>query len=270
VYVTVPGLLQDVVGVGERVTEGQRLAQLVNPELHLQVQQLRGQRDEQRVKLKNLELRQAHDPRVAARIPTAREALQDVENRLRQLEADEGRLVLRAPIAGTIIPPPQRSRPLYRENELDRWSGTPLDEENRGCFLDTGRLVCLLGDPDRLEVMLVIDQAHVKDVLAGQDVRIRLDQLPGRVMTGRIAEVSQAPLETAPPELALTNRLAVEMDEDGNPRPANRCYEARVTLDHVPEGLLTGTSGYAKIFATPRTLSSRFVRWLKRTFHFEL
>jgi putative peptide zinc metalloprotease protein len=121
-----------------------------------------------------------------------------------------------------------------------------------------------------MEAILVVAQTHIQDVRPGQAVRLKLDQFPGQVIPGRIDEVSRTPLDQAPPELALSGRLAVHFDQDDVPRPTDRCYEVRATLTEVPRGLLTGTSGHAKILAPPRTIAGRLAKFVKRTFHFDL
>jgi putative peptide zinc metalloprotease protein len=270
VYVSVPGIVSQAVEAGAWVDEGDCITHLTNADLRQQFEQLSGQRDQQQSKLNHLELRHAADPDVGVQIPVAREALSDITEQLKDRQRDMERLRLNAPISGTVLPATQLPSPYYRANQLVTWHGSPLEERNRGCFLDTGRLVCLIGDPERLEAVLVVGQAHIKEVREGQKVRIRLDQVRGGVITGYIAEISQTPLEAAPPELALSGRLAVNVEQDNIPRPAEPSYEARVVLDKLPPNLLIGTSGHAKILATPRTLASRVVRFVKRTFHFEL
>jgi hypothetical protein len=136
--------------------------------------------------------------------------------------------------------------------------------------METGSLYCLVGNPGQLVGRAVVGQADIQDVCRGQRVRLRLDQLPGKVISGQIAQVSEKPLEVAPPELTGTGRLAVLVDQHGVSRPADQSYEARVELDEAVNSLLIGTSGHAKIYAAPQTLGSRFLRMVKRTFHFEL
>ena len=77
------------------------------------------------------------------------------------------------------MPPPPKD-----QTRLAAWHGTPLDSQNRGCYLETGTLVCQVGDPSRLEAMLVIDQSAVAFVRAGQQVRLRIDQGPVHIVTG--------------------------------------------------------------------------------------
>jgi putative peptide zinc metalloprotease protein len=270
VYVSVPGTVLEAASAGEQVQVGQSVGRLANLNLKLLVEQLQGQHDQQKRKLEHLDRRSKIDPAVLAEIPTAKEILTDLEKRLADRKQDLQRLHLCATRAGTVIPPPVRERPFYEENRLVTWCGSPLDAANRGCFMDTGSLFCLVGDPDQLEGRAVVSQADIQDVRPGQRVRIRLDQLPGKVISGDITEVSGKPLEVAPPELTGTGRLAVLVDQNGVSRPADQSYETRIELDDVANSLLIGTSGHAKIYAAPQTLGSRLLRMIKRTFHFEL
>ena len=270
VYVVVPGSLAESVSAGEMVEKGQPLARLVNLDVRQAIVELTGKRDLARLELENLGLRLADDPSVAPRIPAAREALADIEARLDERERDHDRLVLRAPVGGTVLPPPRRPPRSYSPGRLDSWEASPLDERNLGCHLETGALYCLVGDPDDLEASVVLDQADVKFVRAGQRVRLKLDQLPGRVLGGTITEIAKTDLKVAPRELAKGEELPVRVDDQGIPRPVETSYQARVALDDHDARLLPGTRGRAKILAEPQSLARRLYRHLGRTFRFSL
>jgi putative peptide zinc metalloprotease protein len=270
VYVVVPGTLAASVSAGESVQAGQELGRLVNLELRREIAGLVGDFDQQRLELENLELRLAGDPSVAPRIPAAREALADVEERLRQRRRDESRLVLRAPADGTVLPPPRRPAAHYLPGHLHAWQGSPLDERNVGSHLETGALFCVVGAPTRLEGSLVLDQADMKFVRIGQRVRMQFDEVPGKILNGTVAEIAKTDLKVAPRELAAGRELAVRVDEEGIARPVETSYHARVVVDEHDYKLLTGTRGRAKIVGNSQSLGRRLARYLGRTFHFSL
>ncbi|MFC1597472.1 site-2 protease family protein [Planctomycetota bacterium] len=270
VYVVVPGTLAASVSAGESVRAGEELGRLENLDLRREIAELVGDFNQQRLELENLELRLAGDPSVAPRIPAAREALADVEERLRQRRRDESRLVLRAPADGTVLPPPRRPAPHYLPGHLHAWQGSPLDEKNVGSHLETGAFFCLVGDPTRLEGSLVLDQADMKFVRMGQRVRMQFDEVPGRVIKGTVAEIAKTDVKVAPRELAAGRELPVRVDEQGIPRPVETSYHARVVLDEYDENLLTGTRGRAKILGDSQSLGRRLYRYLGRTFNFSL
>ncbi len=268
VYVVVPGALTALVEPGERVAENQPVARLANLQLAKEVAELSGQREQQRLHLENLRARLAGDPAAARQVPEAEASLADIEARLRQRHRDEEDLVLRAPVAGTVIPAPWRPASPYRAETLPAWQGSLLDSRNRGAQVETGMLFCTLGDPARLEAVLVIDQADMKFVRPGQSVRMKLDPMPGRVLEGTITEVAKRDLKVAPRELAADGGLAVRMDRDATPRPASVSYQARATLAACPPELLVAARGQAKIEAERRSLAARFYHRFLQLFRF--
>jgi len=270
VYVVVPGRLVESVGPGQQVAANQELARLASLDVAKELADLSGQRDEQRMRLTNLRLRLADDLSVAPQIPPAQEALRGIESRLAQRERDREHLVLRAPESGTVIPAPWQPAPPFAPDRLRTWHGDLLEPRNAGAYLESGTLFCVIGDPLRLEAVLVVDQADMQFVGKGQRVRLKLDQVPGRVVEGTITEVSKMDLKVAPRELAKESGLAIRLDRAGVPHPANTSYQARVALETCPQGLLAGGRGEAKILAAPQSLWSRVYRRLSQVFRFVL
>jgi putative peptide zinc metalloprotease protein len=217
-----------------------------------------------------LRLRLAADSSVASQIPPAEEALADTESRLRQRREDQQRLVLRSPIRGTILPPPARLDPPYADRRLNGWRGTPLDDRSAGAYLETGTLVCQVGNPAQLEATLLIGQADMRFVRPGQRVHLRIDELPGRLLGGKIEEIGQIELKTLPRELTVGNELAVHRDAEGQLRPAETTYQARVALDPHADPLMTSTRGRARVFVAPEPLLRRLWDLLGSTFNFKL
>jgi len=270
VYVSVPGTLTRSLKAGAVVERGETLAELEDLDVRRQIEELAGERDRQRLRLANLEAQLVEDPSVAPQIPAAREALADVEVRLRQRQQDQERLSLKSPLGGTVLPPPLRPARPYAQGRLENWWGSPLDTQNLGCHLTTGTLFCLVGDPGRLEAVLVVDQSDLAFVKPGQRARVRLAELPDGVLGGTVAEIAKTGLEIVPRELALGKALPTRFDEDGIARPLEPCYRVRVRLDEHERPLLVGTAGRAKILADPQPLGQRLYRYLRRTFNFPL
>ncbi len=270
VYVTVPGTLTEAVREGDQVPGDAVVARLANLDLDREAEKLTGQVDTQRRRVENLFRRQqTGDTAAIAELPTAREALADVETRLAQRRADQTRLTLRAPVAGTVLAPPRTAdRPT--EGELAGWTGTPLDERNRGSLLERGTLVCQIGDPRRQEAVLVIDQADVDFVRVGQTVRLRLNQLSRQFLAGEIVEIAELDLDLVPRELLGEQQLAARTDRAGQVRPLSAGYQARVRLAEHDEPLSIGATGLAKIEVERQTLARLIYRYLRRTLRLEL
>lgn len=292
VYVSVAGSLLEAKSAGSVVEKDSPLAKLKSLDVELEVEKLRGQVNQQKLHLANLERRRVSDPAAGAEIPTAQQALADLEERLKQRQQDQQRLTLLAPMAGTVIAPPRLDRKTTAD-ELPHWSGSPLDEKNVGTQLETGTLFCLIGNPQRLEALLVIDQADIEFIRSGQNVEIQLDESPGNILEGTITEVGELDLEVTPRELLANGDIPTRPDDRGVPRPLSTLYHARVELSGwaatTTNGQTTsaassnaqlgsaanptpliGATGRAKIHAPAGPLGPRAYRFLRRTFHFEL
>jgi hypothetical protein len=127
-------------------------------------------------------------------------------------------------------------------------------------------LLCQVGSPTPLDAFLVIDESNMSFVRKGQQVRLHLEETPGRVLAGAIVEIAKTDLKVAPRELARGTDLPTTLDEKGVPRPLATSYHARVALDGHEEGLLMDTRGRAKILADSQRLGQRLLRYLQRTF----
>jgi putative peptide zinc metalloprotease protein len=268
IYVAVDGTLKEAVAPGTHVAANEVLAQLHNLDLDQAVIEMQGKLKVQEEKLRNLEAMQREDPAAKAQIPAAQQAMDDLKQSLAERVENQSRLTITAPIAGTVLPPASQ-RKNASEAELAEWSGTPLDERNRNAFLKTGTLFCMIGDAERLEAVLIIDQGDVQFVREGQQVRLKLDERPGEVLTGIVREVAAIDLKVTPRELVQHEDLPTRMDEEGRPELVSTSYQARVELDPHDATLLNGTTGTAKIESIPQSLASRLSRYLSRTFRLD-
>jgi putative peptide zinc metalloprotease protein len=266
VYVTVAGTLESFTAAGQQVRAGQTLAQLKNPTVELDVVKLTADRDRQRLLLKNLEARRLQGSDEGTELPATRATLVDIERRLEQVTRDAERLTLVSPIAGTVLPPPNLPPEKFDPRALPHWTGAPLEERNLGTTLESGTLVCLVGNPREFEAILHLDEHDVELVQNGQQVHIALDHLPGETLSGSVVEIAKLDLDVMPRELAALGELPARTDERGYARPLSTWYQARVKLDGEPQNLVGRMPGRAKIDVAPRTLTERAVRYLKQTF----
>jgi putative peptide zinc metalloprotease protein len=265
VYVTSAGTLIDGVRVGQKVKAGQEIARLDEPRLKVTLTQLEGELKQHRLRLEHLERRRVSEPNVAQSIPTVREAVRDLEQQLEQRNRDAERLVLRSPCAGTVLPAP-RQRGQAGSGELSTWTGSPLDERNRGSFLLQGTTVCLVGDSESRSALLMINQDDINLVRVGQHVRFLWNELSSDVLHGEIVELAALDLDTLSREAVVRLNLPARTTASGVVRPVGTWYQARVTLDETDAPLPRGSAGTAKILVEPQSLLGRLVRWLKQTF----
>jgi putative peptide zinc metalloprotease protein len=274
VYVDVAGTLDSLdVRPGQQVAKGQQLAQLHSTDVDLEIAKLVGKADEYRMQLEALRQQIARNYRAADQIPQLKEALKTVQDQLQEKTRDRQRLRLMAPAAGTVLPPPVTSHHEDTDEKLPTWAGTPLDRENLGSLLERDVLFCQVGDPKRLEAVMVIDQADRNIVRDGQSVDLRLEGFPSDTLHGEIAEIAESELKISPQRLSNKSggELATKTDpHTGAEKPMSTSYQARVPIDD-PAGLFRlGIRGQARIYTDWLPLGTRLWRLLSHTFNFKL
>ena len=139
-------------------------------------------------------------------------------------------------------------------------------------------MICQIGDPDRLQAELVIDQNDIELIKKDDRVEIMLDALPGLDFETTIDEIASSDLKVSPANLAsqMGGDLNTAQDASGVLRPISTSYQAKTEQLVVPtpadssNSLQIGWRGHAKIHVQDTTLGSRLKRFLVRTFHFEL
>jgi putative peptide zinc metalloprotease protein len=273
VYVSVPGQLAELhVKPGDQVSVDQPLARLVNLELELEVARLEGKRDEYITKLESLQRDRYDDASAALQLPQVEESLAAIEEQLTEKRRDAAQLLLMAPKAGTVLPPPETGDRAEGTGQLPTWSGTPLDRRNLGAYFESSALFCQIGDPRQLEAQLIIDQDDIELVKTGDELAIKIDELPNETFHSTITEIANLDLKISPKRLSnkAGGELITQTDARGVERPMNTSYLARAPIEDDEQLLFLGLRGKAKIYARWQTIAERGWRFLARTFNFKL
>lgn len=266
IYATVDGTLTSALPAGQAVTPHEPIATLADPEVAVDLARLTGEQDLARMQLENLERLRGQDEAAGPKIPAARARLADLENQLADRRRDAERLTLTAPVAGTVIPVPNAPPRSPQDGRLPTWSGNLLDESNRGALVEPGTLVCLVGDPQNLSAVLLVDDTNVPRLAPGQRVRLTLDQAPGEILTGEVLDVARHDAETSDTSATARADLAQLFTGLTPPGRSDKHYQVRVQLDATPHALAIGGRGQAKIDAERITLARWLLRYFAQTF----
>ncbi|MBX3413608.1 MAG: HlyD family efflux transporter periplasmic adaptor subunit [Pirellulales bacterium] len=274
VYIDVPGTLEKIdVREGAVVEKGTQLAMLSSIDVQIDISKLEGQRALFTAQIDSLERQILNNDRLAAlQLPDTKVQLETVLDQLRERETDRKRLTLTAPMTGTVLPPPETPKKDDPTRQLPTWHGTPLQHRNLGSFLQPGVLFCQIGDPKKLEAVLVVDQADIDFLAEGQEVDLKLDELPGETFHGTIHRISKDELKVSPKQLSnkAGGELPTKTDESGVERPLSTSYQAQVLLEDPSGVMRLGLRGTAKIHAGHRTIGQRLYRFLYQTFNFRM
>lgn len=247
IYATVGGELTNALKLGDKVLEGEVVAELRDTQVSFSLAKHTGEVSVKQAHFEQLNTLRALESRVSLQLPTAKAELSDAQSQLDQYRRRADELVVRSPITGTIIASPD----IASEQTLDKlrnWSGSPLEARNRGCWIDPGTVLCMVGNPQKLSAIVTVDERDVADVQPGDEVKILLDSAPVRIVTGKVKQAASR---------------ATEPDSDSG-ELAERFHVIEVELTDDETSAAVGIGGSAKIAASHTTLAKMGMEFLKR------
>lgn len=271
VFAKVPArIVAQPVAVHQFVEHGESLLDVDNLELRLAVSELEGEK--QRL-IESLD-REQRKNRIAQsrgnRLNEILEQLKSVDRQLIEQTAKLESLRIVAPRDGFVIPSFPQPRPIpatakERVDDLSGWWGDPFDHANLGATLEAETQVCWIGEPDKMQAEVIVEQTEIQDISLGQQVTLRLDEYPGKRVQGEVIAVAPGHMESLAPSLASTFGGPVEVKPDaagGTIQPIFRWYQVSVAIAPEDVKLLPGFRGEAKVHVEPQTLAERSYRWL--------
>ncbi len=274
VIVKTPGRLKSVeVELGQKVQPGDEIMKIEDVRLQMEYEDIRRRGKVFQQQYASLQQKRRDDPRVVGDSQLIQRASESNAQSLEDIERRLNDLVLTAPVAGIIMPPPEKKPDPKVEGRLPGWDGSLLRPKNLGARVEMDDVVCMVGDPNAFEAMLVIDQSDMPFIKTELPARILLDSYTNQELTGTIDAIASSDMEVASPTLSnqTGGQMALVTDAAGVQRPQSASYEARVPLSgDLPVKLRFGMRGRAKIKAAPQTIVMRLWRLLARTFHFNI
>lgn len=259
----VAGRIVEAQEEGSQVSRGTVIAKLKNDELSRQLAELREEEIQLKLQIEELQAVRQVDPEATAKVPTLREKLAGVRRELASRQTDVDRLQIIATQSGTIVAPPPTA-PDSQEGQLPLWTGTPLRRENRGCYLERGEVLCVLGDPRAISVMAEVGPAAIGQLAVGQPVRVRWRGAAEGV-NGQVARISQP---QAQPQAQSQSQASGGGGANERPPAQEARYSVWIHLTPPHAAAPIGMQGKVKIRVPPASIAHRVGRWLERTFRF--
>ena len=272
VYVQQSGTLTDIhVEFGSKVNAGEPLLDLQEYSLLAEIKDLESQRNELLAQIESLEQSRFNDSTVTEKINLLKNTVMITHEKFLRREKDYQQLSVSSSVSGIILPVSKRKLNLD-EDTLNNWSGQPLDTENLGCYLESGTIVCVIGDPLKSEAILIIDETEMDRIAIDQEVEILIDATQEIRYSGKITELSKVNMEHLPEALSniSSGPLSASANKQGVHQPNRTYYRAKVPLPDLEQPLQIGLLGRARIKVSPITLATRVSDFLHETFHFQL
>ena len=273
VYVTVDGRLEEIlVEANDRVAEGDELARFSNVDLELQIAELEGQESGYRARLASLERERFTDSAAGMEIRTVEESLKSVEEQLVKKRQYQSELVLKAPRSGLVLPSETVDEKPDPSGRLPGWSGSALGKKNIGATFAEGTVLCMVGDPDHFEAVMIVDQSEVEFVQIGQRVDLKLDAFPFETFRGAVNEIAETHIEVGSERLSVKagGSVPTTTDEMGREVPISTSYEVLMQVDDAENVFTPGMRGNARVEVGNRTVGQWLLRLFWQTFNFRM
>lgn len=266
VRVATPGRLVNLkVKPGDRVRKDEILAELENPDVSDRLRQLLIDRAVAQTQLKT-----SQSLEDAAGEQLARQRLAGLDAQIGDYKNQMEKLILRAPCNGIIVAPPSRPEQVQTsmEEPLPRWHGTPLDDHNRGCFLDRQTHLLTVAPTKRLVAIALVDQSNRNELEPGQHVELKFDHLPTEIIEGTVETISRRHQLFAPLELSNKSGgdLPTVTDSQGREKLTSAAYPATVPLPGDMQIFRSGMRGRARFLLERRSAWGWLRRYFAKTF----
>lgn len=275
VYAMVPGrLVTWHKRPGDSVKVDETIAELDSLDLRLRQAQAEGEYSMAYERYRILEDQLNVDEQARAQFSTQGEIVRSKEEIVQRIRERIGLLTITSKADGVILEPPSKPVPKQAEAEeqLPTWSGSPFAEKNREAVFNESDLLCIIGDPQAWNAVLVVDQHDINLVKEGVEADIMIDSARLATFSGKIEKISEMEMKVSPENLSLQagGRLDTQMDSSGRLRPISTSYQARIPLENIDVPLRSGYRGQAKIYVGWKPLGWRIYRFLARTFKFDM
>ncbi len=237
---------------------------LIDPKDERELARASSELDRAKARLASIERRQLIDPQAGLQRPAVEQILHDWKARYEQRWDEHNRFFLLTSRDGVFWPAAARTD-FGTRHELPTWTGSLHDEQNRGCWVEAGTHVGLVGSADQFEAVAYLSQSQVSDLRIGQTARIVLDATPYEFCTGSVTELAVATMPDVDPVVAARLQLPAMATTRGH-QLLGTWYHVRMTVTSSMPTPIRRLGGVAAIAVAPQSLWERGRRWLGTTF----
>jgi putative peptide zinc metalloprotease protein len=264
VYAEVEGRLDELnVRDGDWVKKGTVLAKLSNPSKEKEL--LERQQDHDIAWYKARYYAQSPERENRAQAKQLDEFANDTERSIQNVAEQIQKLSLTANRDGRVVSSPNvdsAGRPIK------------LHQESVGTWLRPGKPFCEVGDPQRLEAHLIVDQSDILLITTKSTAWVKIYGSAERTYKSRVSEIAKRNREEVPTELSNMGGGEVASTPDpktGAAKPTGtHVYEVIIPIDNSDLKLQPGLRGAAKLDGGRYTLGWWLVRWWNKMFTFRI
>ena len=236
---------------GDKVEKGDVIARLSNADSQRERTRLENKIELTKRRIENLKSSSGLNPESRISLPSVESELAAWRNELAMLDQSQKELVIVAPISGIVVESIKKTSSTNDQMKMAAWSGSALNGMNRGCSIEQGETLCLIGKPDDWKVILRIDEQKRDLVSGGEKVTLRTSLQRNKVYHASVGKV-------------LSDAMEAEEEPFGQ-----RQFQAEVLLDEPISIGFHGASGKAQVTIDEQTVWEIAKRFLTESFRFD-
>ena len=261
VYATQNGHLVTTVPHGTKVEAGTTIAVIRNFEFDLREKDLQNKINANLIREEHLVDRSTIDEAAARELPEVRTRRAQLKSQLATVREEIQSLEIKSPCAGWVVSVPWKAARQTDERRLQHWSGDPLAEENRGCLIERGELLCRVVTEKNWEAVFYVPDKTIDLVASQARAKIRLAAAPSQTYKGSVGHIGREAVDEVP--MSLADRIPFT-SVDGLPQPLEPHYRVAVRLTgHVEHSSYDGVV-HGRVAVEPSSIASRLARYAAR------
>lgn len=245
---------------GEMVKAGQPLARFNNLELNIAYELTLKQIPLVKSQIQSLiQQQQVSGNRtgpLGQQLVKAQGELDKLENTQQQLRRQQQRLVLRAPLDGTVM--------------------KLLPKEQLGNLVPRGTEICSVGDASKLRAIFLVEPGDKDLIGVNDEAQVRIHGLGYNYWKGHVTSIANKETSEIPHQLSTKygGDVATESKQgEGSQqveRPQSQHFMVTVELDEQHVAIQPGVMGRVKVAVPSRTMAWRFYRYMNSTLNWRL
>lgn len=279
VYVIEPGVLETLhVTAGDLVAADQKIATLRSHQLEAQLIEAKGRLSVKQSQLASARSALLRDYSNSSQVASLQAEVVEQFSLLSDLQRRAENLVIRAPIAGTVVEVPYR-HPGQAIDEDQLVDQQPfLTQKHGNVSAVPGQKFCEVASLDNWRGIALLSEQQIRFVRQGQQANIRLYSKPNEVVEAEITEtgVTDLSINRDDYELGAQQQQNPQVRENRIPDLIselvpqydlnNLHYYATIPLQDPDRDLKIGLSGKVRVHCDPQSLGFRLYWWINQNF----
>ena len=266
VYARHAGMVGHISAQGSVIRPGDTIVAIESPELELQRIQSIGELNVALVRLRQASSRSVDDQLASRQLAELEKSVEALLKRLKKMDEETALLQVRSPIEGRFIDS-------LSEETIRDFSGRTIGQSVRlgvlsrdRPFVERGQTLGDVVSSERWRLRTFVNELDIDQCKVGANALVRLDQLPGVTLQGRVVSISEDRIERTPSKLLGDTLFAsTQASSHNDSKPEQTTYSLIVEIDAKDFKPMDDGLGSVQIETVEQTLFANWIELLRRS-----